>query len=111
MPRIVSTMHDPVALAATCQRFGLAPPTEGSRLYDAREAFGWVVRLPGLRFPLVCDLLSGLIAYHPCDGAPQRYALIIRLIRCYYDIKAGMERAASDPLAPLPRVVPASESA
>jgi hypothetical protein len=63
MPRIVTTVHDPVALAATCRRFGLSPPAEHSAQLDA-EVFGWVVRLPGLRFPLVCDTLTGLIAYH-----------------------------------------------
>ena len=37
-----------------------------------------IVRLPGLRYPIVCDTLSGLIAYHPVDNAHHRYRHIMR---------------------------------
>jgi hypothetical protein len=87
MPRIVSTVHDPIALARTCRRLGLPPPVERSVQLDA-VVFGWVVRLPGLRFPIVCDTLTGLIAYHPVDNAPDRYTRIMHLILDYYDLRA-----------------------
>jgi hypothetical protein len=111
MPVIVTTVHDPRALIATCAQLGLDPPREGSLHLDGREIVGWVVRLPGLHAPLVCATLRGLIGYHCLDNVPHRYAQVMRFIRRYYDIKAGMDRADSDPLAPLPPVVPASESA
>jgi hypothetical protein len=95
MPRIVTTVHDPVALAVTCRRLGLSPPIERTALLD-EEVFGWVVRLSGLRFPIVCDTLSGLIAYHPVDNAYGRYAHIMRCVERYYDIRAELLRDHRD---------------
>jgi len=46
MPRIVTTVHDPVALAATCERLALPPPVKATFKLGAKEVFGWVVRLP-----------------------------------------------------------------
>jgi hypothetical protein len=97
MPRIVTTVHDPVALAATCRRLGLGPPEEGSVRLDAGEVFGWVVRLPGLLFPVVCDTLSGLIAYHRRDGAHARYGRIMHFIGRYYDVRADLRRGPNGP--------------
>ena len=89
---IVTSMHDPVALAATCRRLGLDPPREGSILFVDQEVSGWVVRLPGLHAPIVCDVLSGLMAYHPRDNAFGPYARIMRCILRYYDISAALRR-------------------
>ncbi len=91
MPRIVTTAHDPFALAATCQRLGPPPPVERAVQLD-EEVFGWVVRLPGLRFPIVCDTLTGLIAYHPLDNARDRYARIMRFVERFYDLRAALRR-------------------
>jgi hypothetical protein len=42
------------------------------------------VPLRGLRYPIVCNTLAGLIAYHALDNAFGRYALLMRfLFRCY----------------------------
>jgi hypothetical protein len=92
MPCVVSTVHDPVTLAATCKLLGLAPPEAGSVLHDGQESYGWIVRLPGLRFPIVCDTLRGLVAYHPLDGAHDRFARLMRFVFCYYDVKARLRR-------------------
>jgi hypothetical protein len=91
MPRIVSTVHDPIALARTCRQLGLPPPAERSAQLD-EAVFGWVVRLPGLRFPIVCDTLTGLIAYHPVDNAHDRFARIARFVLNYYDLRAQWRR-------------------
>jgi hypothetical protein len=45
---IVTSIHDPAALAATCERLGLPPPERGSGRLGGREVSGWVVRLSGL---------------------------------------------------------------
>ncbi len=90
MPVIATTLHDPVALAATCRRLGLPAPVQGSVLHDSQEVYGWVVRLPGLTCPVVCDTLTGQVAYHPRDGAPACYGRIQRFLRHYLDLKAGM---------------------
>jgi hypothetical protein len=107
MPRIVTTVHDPVALATTCRRLGLARPVEQAVQLDAEEVFGWVVRLPGLRYPVVCDTLTGLVAYHPLDNAHHRYLQIMRFIHRYYDVQAGLRRGDGAPVTARhhPRVV------
>ena len=92
MPRIVTTVHDPVALAATCRRLGLPPPEEGCVQVDAEEVSGWVVRLTGLHAPLVFKTLTGLVAYHPRDNAFGPYHRVARFIYRYYDIRAALRR-------------------
>lgn len=92
MPCIVTTLHDPVALAATCQRFNVPPPEQGCLHLDDQEASGWIVRLPGARFPIVCATLTGLIAYHPADNALERYA---RLMPFYLSLLRRADLAAS----------------
>jgi hypothetical protein len=63
-------VHDPTAVAAACQRLGLAPPRQGSaRLYSG-AAEGLLVQLPGWTYPLVIDTLSGFIRY---DNFEQRW--------------------------------------
>ena len=97
MPVIVTDIHDPVALAATCRRLGLDPPREGSVRLDGREASGQVVRLPGLHAPVVCDVLSGLVAYHPRDNDHEPYARIMRFILRFYDVRAALRRGSEGP--------------
>lgn len=92
MPRIVTTVHDPVALTTTCRRLGLSSPEEGWVQLDAEEVFGWVVCLTGLHGPLIFDTLTGLVAYHPRDNGFIPYGRIMRLILRYYDIRAALRR-------------------
>src|SRR5207302_10537300 len=96
----VTTVHHPAALAATCRALGLAPPAAGTFPYEGREAFGWVVRLPGLRHPVVCDTLTGLVAYHPADNAFGRYAHLMRFLLACYDAQARLRRRGSGPAGP-----------
>lgn len=92
MPCIVTTVHDPVALAATCRQFNIPLPEFGCvHLYD-QEASGWIVRQSGVRFPIVCDTLTGLIAYHPADNVFNRYARIMRFVYRYFDVQAQLRR-------------------
>lgn len=105
MPFILTTVHDPKALAATCRRFGSAPPVEGCVHLADLEVSGWVIRLAGLRQPLVCDTLTGRVAYHPADNAFGRYARIMRFLQRYYDVQAQQRqgRFVSRTLASLSR--------
>jgi hypothetical protein len=61
MPVIVTSIHDPVALATTCCRLNVPLPGPGSVPLADREVSGWVVRLPGVKHPIVCNTLTGLI--------------------------------------------------
>lgn len=96
MPCILTTVHDPVALAATYHCLGLCRPEEGCRQLADREASGRVVRLTGLHGPLVFDTLTGLVAYHPRDNGFVPYGRIMRLILRYYDIRAELRRGDSN---------------
>jgi hypothetical protein len=95
MPCIITSVHDPVALAATCRRLGLSPPENGCAQLGPMEACGWVVRLNGLDAPLVFDTLTGLVAYHPRDNGFVPYGRIMRFILRYYDIRAALRRGES----------------
>jgi hypothetical protein len=97
MHRVVTSVHDPVALAATCARLGLPPPVERAVRLAAEEVFGWAVRLPGLRHPVVCDTLTGLIAYHPHDNAPGRYAHLTAFVERYYELRRPTPRRTATP--------------
>jgi hypothetical protein len=92
MPYIVTTVHDPIALAATCARLGLPAPAEGCVPLGPVEASGWVVRLPGLHAPLVFDTLTGRVAYHPRDNTFGPYRRIMRFLHRYYDVRAALRR-------------------
>lgn len=99
MPFIVTSIHDPVALAATCRQLSLPAPKEGCIPLEAYEASGWIVRLPGVLYPIVCDVLTGLLAYHPRDNAFGRYAKIANFIRRYYDIRHRLRQGRDYPCA------------
>ncbi len=97
MPFIVTTVHDPVALAATCQRLNLSRPKQGSLHLDDLEASGWIVRVAGVRYPIVCNTLTGLIAYHPDDNVFSRYARLMRWVHRYYDVQAQLRQGKHRP--------------
>jgi hypothetical protein len=101
MPYVVTTLHDPRAVAAACRAQGLAKPREAGVRYPGLEAFGWVVRLPGLRWPVTCDTLRGLVAYHPQDNAFIPFARLTRFVHRCYDCQARLRcrRAALLPEA------------
>jgi hypothetical protein len=57
------------AVQAACRRLRLAPAVpETVKLFSA-TASGLAVRLPGWRYPLVCDLASGSIQFDNFEGA------------------------------------------
>jgi hypothetical protein len=62
--------------------------------------FGWVVRLPGLRHPVACDTLTGLVAYHPADNAHDRFAHLIQFVHRCYDVQAELSRGRAERTAP-----------
>jgi hypothetical protein len=102
MPCIVTSIHDPIALAATCRCFGLRRPEEGCLQQTDQEASGWIVRLSGLHAPLVFNTLTGLVAYHPRDNAFGPYARIMRFVYRYYDVRAKLRRQKQRPVVGKP---------
>jgi hypothetical protein len=98
MPCVLTTLRDPAALIATCRAIGLDAPVERAVRLDTNEAFGWVVSLRGLRYPIVCNTLTGLIAYHRLDNAFGRYALLMRFVLRAYNFQAQLRRRTHRPV-------------
>jgi hypothetical protein len=80
---IQTKLHDPAAVAAACKRLGLDPPTEGVAQLFAGSAAGLLVRLPGWRYPLVIDVLTGKVQYDIYGGAWGAPAHLDRLLQAY----------------------------
>ncbi len=60
---VQTRVHDAAALAAACQRLGLAAPVQGTAQLYSGEAAGLIVHLPGWVYPVAIDLLTGAIRY------------------------------------------------
>ena len=111
MPRVVTMAHDPIVLAALCELLDLPPPVERSLWLDGEEVFGWVVRIRGLRHPVVCDTLTGLIAYHWHDNAFDRYAQLMRFVEDYYALRHRLRRGQHRPGVSKGRYIASRETA
>ena len=57
---IKTQIRDPAALAAACQRLGLAQPTVGTARLYSWLATGLIVQLPGWRYPVVANVQTGV---------------------------------------------------
>ena len=66
--QIRTQVKDAAAVTAACQRLSLAKPVQETvRLFNA-QVTGLAVRLPGWRYPVVCDLASGQVQYDDYGG-------------------------------------------
>jgi hypothetical protein len=89
--QIATKVHDPVAVAAACQRLGLAAPVEGkARLYSG-EASGLLVQLPGWRYPVVIDTASGTLSYDHFQGHWGEETHLHRFLQKYAVEKCRLE--------------------
>ena len=66
-------MKDPVAIRAGCDRLRLEPPVFGqTKLFSSTvkgwAVKGWAVTLPEWRYPVVCDVDSGEVAFDNYEG-------------------------------------------
>jgi hypothetical protein len=88
---IETRVHDPAAIAAACQRLGLAPPQHGTaRLYSG-EATGLLVQLPGWQYPIVIDTLSGTIRFDHFEGRWGEPKHLDRFLQLYAVERAKFE--------------------
>jgi hypothetical protein len=92
MPVILTSIHDPAVLAVTCRRLGLDPPQQGACDPGAGGWTHWIIRSPGVLFPIVCDTLTGVVTYHPRDNAFRPYSRIMAFVHRYYAIRARLRR-------------------
>ena len=66
---VATRVHDPVAVAAACQRLNLPAPIQGTTELFSGQATGLVVKLPGWEYPAVIDALTGTVKYDNYGGA------------------------------------------
>jgi hypothetical protein len=88
---IQTKLHDPAAVAAACRRLHLEAPAEGVAQLFAGTAAGLLVRLPGWRYPLVIDVLTGTLQYDNYGGAWGEPAHLDRLLQAYAVEKTRIE--------------------
>jgi hypothetical protein len=88
---IETKVHDPVAVAAACQRMGLAAPVQGTAKLFSGEATGLLVQLPGWQYPTVIDALTGTIRYDNFEGRWGDQQHLDRFLQMYAVEKAKLE--------------------
>ncbi len=91
---IQTKVHDPVAVAAACQRLNLAAPVQGTVQLYSGEATGLIVRLPGWQYPAVVEPLSGTIRYDNFQGRWGDQQHLDRFLQIYSVEKAKLEARA-----------------
>ena len=88
---IQTEVRDPVAVAAACQRLGLPEPVHGTAKLFEGEAAGWLVKLPGWLYPVVCDTATGSVRFDNYNQQWGRQEQLDRLLQAYAIEKARIE--------------------
>jgi hypothetical protein len=80
---IEARVRDLAAIAAACQRLGLAQPVQGTAQLYSGEASGLLLQLPGWQYPAVIDPPSGVVRYDNYQGAWGAQAQLDRFLQAY----------------------------
>src|SRR5260370_9775899 len=88
---IQTKLHDPVAIAAACQRLKLPAPVEGTATLFSGEATGLLVKLPDWVYPLVVNTTTGQAAFDNYQGAWGRQEELDRFLQMYAVEKTKLE--------------------
>jgi len=88
---IQTQVRDPAAVAAACQRLGLAPPIHRVVHLFNGAAEGLAVELPGWHYPVVCDPASGGLKFDNYGGAWGDQKELDRFLQAYACEKAKIE--------------------
>lgn len=88
---IQTKVHDPVAVAAACQRLKLPAPVQGTAQLYSGEAKGLIVRLPGWEYPAVIDTLTGTVQFDNFNGQWGEQKELDRFMQAYAVEKAKIE--------------------
>jgi hypothetical protein len=88
---IKTEIRDLVALRAACRRLQIPEPVhERVRLFSS-EATGQAVRLPRWRYPVVCDVATGKVAFDNFGGRWGDQVEFDRLMQTYSAEKTKLE--------------------
>jgi hypothetical protein len=88
---IKTEVRDPVAIRAACERLKLPPPVQGTFELFSGSVTGIGVKLPGWRYPAVCDTATGQVRYDNYGGAWGDQSQLDRLLQRYAIEKATIE--------------------
>lgn len=80
---IETRVHDPVTVAAACQRMNLAAPVQGTAHLFSGEATGLMIQFPGWQYPMVVDTLTGFIKYDNFGGRWGNQSQLDRFLQLY----------------------------
>jgi hypothetical protein len=88
---IQTKLHDPISIAAACQRLSLAAPVQGTAHLFSGEATGLIVQLPGWEYPVIIDTLSGTVRYDNYGGAWGAQVELDHFLQMYAVERAKLE--------------------
>ena len=88
---IRTEVREAAAVDAACHRLGLTQPVhETVRLFSG-ERIGYAIRLAEWRYPVVCDLAQGTLAYDDYEGRWGERAQLDRFLQAYAIERATLE--------------------
>lgn len=88
---IETQIRDEAAVTAACQRLQLPAPVHGTFQLYAEAATGLAVQLREWRYPVVCNLETGAIAYDNFAGAWGNEGLLDHFFQAYAIEKTRLE--------------------
>ena len=88
---IQTQVRDAAAVELACQRLTLPPPQQRKVSMFSAIAEGLAVELPGWRYPVVCDLASGQLAFDHYGGRWGNPQELDRFLQAYAVEKSRLE--------------------
>jgi hypothetical protein len=88
---IRTEVRDAAAVQAACERLQLEVPTQGSTKLFSGQVTGLAVKLPGWRYPVVCDLETGQLKYDNYQGHWGDRQQLDHFLQAYAIEKARLE--------------------
>jgi hypothetical protein len=88
---VQTKLRDLAAIAAACQRLGLAAPTQGTACLFSAEVTGVLVQLPDWQYPMVIDTSSGEVRYDTYEGRWGEETHLHRFLQAYAVERAKRE--------------------
>ena len=88
---VETKVHDPLAIAAACQRLKLPAPVHGTTELFSGAATGLIIQFPGWQYPVVVDTLSGTLKFDNYGGKWGRQDELDRFLQAYAVEKAKLE--------------------
>ncbi len=89
--QIKTQVKDPVAIRAGCDRLRLPTPVYGATKLFTSTVTGWAVTLPEWRYPVVCDVESGEVAFDNYGGRWGEQKQLDGFLQAYAVEKAKLE--------------------